>query len=177
MQPNAKAALMDAYLERRDALVRFFALRTGSAAQGEDVVQDIWFRLDAMTPEAAAKVRSPAAFLYRLGSNLMLDRVRALRRGSQRDDAWSQSQVSLVGGDVVADQPSAEDAAWARLKLGRVVAALEGLPDKTRQAFRLHKLDGLSHSETAETMGVSRSAVEKYVSAALKHLLREVGWP
>lgn len=177
MQPDAKAALLDAYLERRGALVRFFALRTGSDAQGEDVVQDIWLRLEAMSPEAAAEVRSPAAFLYRLGSNLMLDRVRTGRRSSQRDDEWSQSRVATIGGDAVADQPSAEDAAWARLKLGRVIAALEGLPDKTRQAFRLHKLEGLSHAETAEAMGVSRSAVEKYVSATLKHLLREVGWP
>lgn len=177
MQPDAKAALLEIYLERRDALVRFFALRTGSDAQGEDVVQDIWLRLEAMSPEAATEVRSPVAFLYRLGSNLMLDRVRSRRRGSQRDDAWAQSQVGIVGGDAVTDQPSAEDAVWARLKLGRVVAALESLPDKTREAFRLHKLEGLSHAETAEAMGVSRSAVEKYVSATLKHLLSEVGWP
>ena len=177
MQPDAKAALLEIYLERRDALVRFFALRTGSDAHGEDVVQDIWLRLEAMAPEAAAEVRSPAAFLYRLGSNLMLDRVRSRRRGSQRDDAWAQSEVGMVGGDVVTEQPSAEDAVWARLKLGRVIAALESLPAKTREAFRLHKLEGLSHAETAEAMGVSRSAVEKYVSATLKHLLREVGWP
>jgi RNA polymerase sigma-70 factor (ECF subfamily) len=157
--------------------VRFFALRTGSDAQGEDVVQDIWLRLEAMDSEAAAEVRSPAAFLYRLGSNLMLDRVRSRRRGSQRDDAWAQSQVGTVGGEVVTEQPSAEDAVWARLKLGRVIVALESLPEKTREAFRLHKLEGLSHAETAEAMGVSRSAVEKYVSATLKHLLREVGWP
>lgn len=177
MQPNAKAPLLDAYLERRDALVRFFTLRTGSDAAAEDLVQDIWMRLDAMTPEAAAEVRSPPAYLYRLGSNLMLDRIRSQRRSRQREDEWSGSRTALIGEEVVAEQPSAEDAAWARLKLGRVVAALQSLPDRTRQAFRLHKLEGLSHSETAEAMGVSRSAVEKYISAALKHLLCEVGWP
>ena len=80
-------------------------------------------------------------------------------------------------GDAIADEPSAEDAAWARLKLGRVIAAVRTLPVNAQTAFRLHKLDGLTHAETARAMGVSRSAVEKYVSATLKHLLREVGWP
>lgn len=177
MQPTAKALLLDAYLERREALVRFFTLRTGSEAQGEDVVQDIWLRLDALSPESIPEVRNPVAFLYRLGSNLMLDRMRSQRRETQRDDAWSRSGGEVLGGDFIAEEPSAEDAAWARLKLGRVVVALESLPEKTRQAFRLHKLEGMSHTETAAVMGVSRSAVEKYVSATLKHLLREVGWP
>jgi len=43
-----------------------------------------------------------------------------------------------------------------------------------RQAFRLHKLEGLSHAETARRMNISVSAVEKHISAALKLLLRKI---
>jgi len=62
----------------------------------------------------------------------------------------------------------------ARQRLAQLTARLTTLPTKTQEAFRLHKFEGLSHAETAARMGVSRSAVEKYISAALKHLL-EVG--
>jgi RNA polymerase sigma-70 factor (ECF subfamily) len=48
------------------------------------------------------------------------------------------------------------------------------MPAKMGQAFRLHKLDGLSHAETAHQMKVSVSAVEKHISAALKLLLRKL---
>lgn len=177
MQPDASPGLLEAYLERRAALTRFFALRTGSDAQAEDIVQDIFLKLQAMTPETVAEVRSPVAFLYRLGSNVMLDRARGQRRSDRRDDDWVKAGGVFGAGDAIADVPSAEDAAWARLKLGRVIAALRGLPANTQTAFRLHKLDGLTQAETAQAMGVSRSAIEKYVSATLKHLLREVGWP
>ncbi len=51
------------------------------------------------------------------------------------------------------------------------------MPPKAAEAFRLHKMAGLSQAEVAERMGVSRSAVEKYVSASLKELLLRVGWP
>jgi len=169
--------LLEAYLERRAALVRFFVSRTGSDALAEDIVQDIFLKLQAMPPESVAEVQSPAAFLYRLGSNIMLDRARGRRRSRQRDDDWVKAVGGAGAGDAIADEPSAEDAAWARLKLGRVIAAIRDLPPNAQTAFRLHKLEGMSHAEAAEAMGMSRSAVEKYVSAALKHLLREVGWP
>ncbi len=55
------------------------------------------------------------------------------------------------------------------------MAALDELPPQCRKAFRLHKLDGLSHAETAAAMGISRSAVEKHISAALKFLLARLG--
>ncbi|RZJ91420.1 MAG: helix-turn-helix domain-containing protein, partial [Brevundimonas sp.] len=58
-----------------------------------------------------------------------------------------------------------------------VTAAIAQMPPKAAEAFRLHKLEGMSQGEVADRMGVSRSAVEKYVSASLKTLLLKVGWP
>lgn len=177
MQPDARSGLLDAYLERRAALTRFFALRTRSDDQAEDIVQDIFLKVQAMTADAVAQVQSPAAFLYRLGSNIMLDRARGQNRSDLRDDAWVKSSGVFGSGDAIADAPSAEDTTWARLKLGRVIAAVQSLPANAQTAFRLHKLEGMTHAETAMAMGMSRSAVEKYISATLQHLLREVGWP
>lgn len=44
------------------------------------------------------------------------------------------------------------------------------LPPRTQEVFRVHKLEGLSHAETAARLGVSKSAVEKHMIAVLKHL-------
>ena len=54
------------------------------------------------------------------------------------------------------------------------MASLESLPPRMREAFKLHKLEGLSHAETARSMGISISAVEKHISGALKLLLEQV---
>jgi len=35
---------------------------------------------------------------------------------------------------------------------------------------RRHKLDGLSHAEVAAEFGITRSAVEKHIAVALRHL-------
>lgn len=173
---SARQALVDLWMEIRPALVRFLTARTGSAATAEDLAQDVWLRLQALPETAAAEVRQPRAFLYRLAGNLALDRSKAQRRAGARDLDWRRAHVA-GDDDEAGDAPSAEDAVWARLKLERVMAAIERMPPKAAEAFRLHRIGGLSQAEVAERMGVSRSAVEKYVAASLKELLLRVGWP
>ena len=66
----------------------------------------------------------------------------------------------------------------AKLQLARTLEAVKALPPAVQEAFRLHKLEGLSHAETAAAMGVSRSSVEKYMMASLKLIVAKVGrWP
>lgn len=174
MHDGDSSELIQTYLERREALIRYFVLRTRSEALGEDLVQDIYLKISAMAPDAVAEVRNPAAFLYRLGSNLMLDRIKAERRSRAREDAWRETETVSSGGEDISDEPAADDALAARQRLEQVIAALNDLAPQTRRAFRLHKLEGKTHAETAAEMGVSKSAIEKHISAALKHLLKKL---
>jgi RNA polymerase sigma-70 factor (ECF subfamily) len=44
-----------------------------------------------------------------------------------------------------------------------------------QRAFRLHKLEGRSHLETARIMGISVKSVEKHISAGLKNITHRLG--
>jgi RNA polymerase sigma factor (sigma-70 family) len=165
---DARPALLAAYLERRDDLVRFFALRLKSQTAAEDLVQDIYLRIAAVGRDV--DVRNPAGYLYRLGSNLMLDRLRGERRTAARDHDWRESHRTVRGGDEVSEDPAADDAVAARQRLAAIVAVLRELPEQTQRVFRMHKFDGLSHAEVAQALGISRSAVEKHCMAVLKRL-------
>lgn len=167
--PDAQGPLLQAYLAARSDLVRFFTARLRSREAAEDLVQEMYERIVRADPEEA--VANPLAYLYRLGANLMLDRARYEGRRAAREDAWSGANTMRVGSAEVVDEPPADEAVDARMRLDRLLAAAEALPPQTGRAFRLHKLQGLSHAETAAAMGVSRSAVEKHISAALKFLL------
>jgi RNA polymerase sigma factor (sigma-70 family) len=164
--------LASVYLERRDDMRRFFLARLGGRGDVEDLVQELYLKVQAVSDEP---IENPAAYLYRLASNLMLDRLRQAKRSGARDTEWRRTHHASIGALDVSDTPDAESAAIARQRLERLSSALEALAPLTQQVFRLHKFEGLSHAETAERLGISRSAVEKHVSLALSHLITRVG--
>ena len=170
--PNGPSELLSAYMHKRDDLVRFFAARLRSMTAAEDLVQDLYVRVAAL--DLSERVENPSAYLYRLASNLMLDRLRSDRRAGARDSAWVQDNRMEVGGEGVADEPSAEQSVAARQRLAQVARAIADLPPKTKRAFELHKLQGLTQEETARVLGVSRKTVEKQISAALQRLMARV---
>jgi RNA polymerase sigma-70 factor (ECF subfamily) len=168
LRDDGRSALIGLYLERRTDLVRFFTVRLRSAAAAEDLVQDIYVRLSGI--DQPVEIQNPMAYLYRLGSNLMLDRLRGERRTAHRDGAWLDSQTTRVGIHEVSAEPDAETAVAARQRLALLTEALTELSPQTQRVFRMHKFEGLSHPEVAAKLGISRSAVEKHMMAALKHL-------
>jgi RNA polymerase sigma-70 factor (ECF subfamily) len=169
----ANDPLLETYLERRPNLVRFFAARTGSSAAAEDLAQELYLKLASRDPEASTD--NPGALLYRAATNLMLDRARADQRAAARDTAWRQTAHASLGGEDVADLPPADEALASRQRLNQLVGALADLPPQMQRAFRLHKLDGLSHAQTAQAMSISVKSVEKHISAALKSLTAKLG--
>ena len=165
--------MLDAYLARQEELRRYFRARLGQVGDVDDLMQDLYLKVAAVPSDE--DIRSPGAYLYRLASNVMLDRLRRNRRAAARDTDWRRLYHVTTPVEDVADLPSAETAAAARQHLRRVVEALDALPPMTRQIFRLHKFDGLSHAETAARVGISRSSVEKHMMEALRHLTAKVG--
>jgi RNA polymerase sigma-70 factor (ECF subfamily) len=164
-EPVEDIDLLRLYLQKRPSLVRFFAARLGSSAAAEDLAQELYLKLSSLDP---AGMDNPSAFLFRIAQNLMLDRLRQDRRAALRAGAWATAQDLRTG------EPAVDDALAARRRLARLAELVEGMPAKMGQAFRLHKLEGLSQAETAAAMGISVSAVEKHISAALKLLLRQI---
>ena len=158
------------YGEKRASLVRVFAARLRSVAEAEDLVQDLFLKVQALGDVEG----DGSALLFRIAHNLMLYRLRGQTRAGARDESWRSLQVTTVGDQQASDAPSAEQIVASRQRLTVMMATLETLPPTLARAFTLHKLQGLSHAETAIQMGVSRSSVEKHVSAALKALLAKL---
>lgn len=167
---NPSPDLTAAYLEQREALARFLRARLGPAADVEDLLQELFLKLQAVED---ADVRDPRAYLYRLASNLMMDRWRSRTRAAARDGAW----LAAHRGDQTDadDAPSPEAVVAGKQRLAALVAAMERLPVKTRTVFRLHKFEDLSYAQVAERLGISRSSVEKHMMDALRVLTARTG--
>lgn len=168
-----KVSLLEHYLAQRQALQRFLIARLRDAQIAEDILQEIYLKLERTTVEAP--IENPTAFLYRVANNLVLDYRKAAARRRVRDHNWSDSQVTLVGTEPVQDMPDADRALDARRKLARLTAGIKELPPKCQAVFKTCKIQGMTYKEAAAHHGVSVGTVEKHVSKALKHLLAYMG--
>jgi RNA polymerase sigma factor (sigma-70 family) len=161
-------ALYHAY---RADLLRFLVARTGDASEADDLLQEIWIKVQAPTGKPIANGR---AYLYRIAQNLVIDRLRERQRRMRRERLWSDQRTDHAppGAEPADDGSNAEEEMLEREEIALLLSALATLPDGARRAFELHKLNGLSHAEVAEKMGISKSGVEKHMAVAMKYLRR-----
>jgi RNA polymerase sigma factor (sigma-70 family) len=153
--------LKGAFLEHRPALLRYLSARRVPAEEAEDMLQDLFVKLES---HPAGSVAEPRAYLYRMAENLLLDRRRSAKRRTGREEAWATAQLGAM--QEADDRPSAEQVLIARERLSLVANALAALPDRTRLVFRRFRIDGVPQREIAAELGISLSAVEKHLQRA-----------
>ena len=161
-------SIVNLYLELRPSLVRFFAARTGGWSSAEDLVQELYLKA-LRQDENGPAIDDPKAWLFRVGLNLAIDMQRSSVRSAARD--WASLGDADSSTTLVAQEPSAEAVVDGKLRVSRLLSIVEEMPPRMQEAFRLHKIDGLSQLQTADRMKVSLKAVEKHLAAALERLV------
>jgi RNA polymerase sigma-70 factor (ECF subfamily) len=170
-EPDRAPREGEAFLERmsaayRQPLMRFFRRRTGTDAEAEDLTQEVFVRL--LRQPDSASIDNPEAFLFRTALNLLRDRARRNRTRASHAAELAHRLDRFEG-------LSPERVLEGRQSLQRALQVLGELDERVRDAFVLHRLEGLKYAEIAELFGVSVSSVEKYVIKALAHLARRAG--
>ena len=75
---------------------------------------------------------------------------------------------------MASDQPSVETVLVHRDELRTLAAALVELPERTRLAFNMHRLEGRPLREVAERLDISITRAQQLVKAAMVHGARRL---
>ena len=146
-----------AYVAMRGDLLALAERIVGNQAVAEEVVQDGWIRWQT----SGAQTRTAHRFIRRIVRNLCIDHIRRARV-----ERASLDQPQLLP----AAPADGEQAIIHREQVERVGLALAELPERTRIAFQLHRVDGLSFSEIGGRLGVSKVRAYQLVGDALAHV-------
>jgi RNA polymerase sigma-70 factor (sigma-E family) len=154
---DADAAVSELYAAHYRSLVRLAALLLRDQATAEEVVQDsfvamhsVWRRLRD-TDQALGYLR------------------RSVINGS-RSVLRHRAVVGRVAVPPPPDAPSAEHDAMTLLERSAMVAAVDGLPLRQREALVLRFYADMSPAQIALAMGISASAVKAHTARALSSL-------
>lgn len=134
---SAVRALYETHAPRVYAVVRRLA---GDDAQAEDWAQEAWIRALRALPTFRHESRF-STWLHRIAVNCALHGKRTGERRSKRE------RVAPIALERTAPAPSL-------LKL-RLERALEALPPGMRQVLVLHDVEGFTHEEIADLLGVT----------------------
>lgn len=140
------------------ALRRYFQKKV-SAAEAEDLVQNVFLNIQARGEDAGA-IENVEGYLFRTAANVL---ARRLGR-----DAWRTDP--LVEFLEPRDELSPERALIAKQRLERVVEAMKTLPPRTRQAFMLHRFEEMTYVSIATQMGITTISVGKLIKRAVRKL-------
>lgn len=161
-EPPFQAAISDLYCEHHGWLLGWLRRKLGCAQNAADVAQDTFARI-LNARESVASLREPRAFLSTTARRLIIDQARR----KKIENAYL-SQLALTA-EALEGHQSAEDIIATLEALEQIAFILEGLPEKTRQAFVLYYLDGLNQADIGRQLGLSDRTVRKYLIQALLH--------
>jgi RNA polymerase sigma factor (sigma-70 family) len=146
------------FRDHNQALIRFLALRLRSQQEAREVAQEAYVRLLQLgRPGAVSFLR---ALLFKIAANLAVDRIRheqTVRRCAREGSLTEEWALP----------PTPERAAHSAQELQLVQRLIDELPPKCRQAFLLHRLQGLAFPEVARRMGLGERMVRTYVVRAV----------
>ena len=131
----------------------------GDRAEAEDVTQESLLRLWKAAPGWDATRAKITTWLYRVTSNLCIDRLRKSNRNSGDEVP-----------EVADETPGIDRKLQATARAQALQHALQTLPDRQRQAMILRHIEDLSNPEISDIMEISVEAVESLVSRGRRAL-------
>ncbi|MFT3790923.1 MAG: RNA polymerase sigma factor [Rudaea sp.] len=165
--PEADDAFAHSLATLTPSLRHYVCGQLGAVDGVDDVVQESCLR--ALRYRGSVGGNDLRALLYRIAANVMADRHR--RTESHRcADHCPLDVVELPTAD---GQP--EQVQIGRQNLALILVAIRGLPPRCRDAFLLHRFEGLSYRDIAQRFGTSPRTVENQIAHALAACRRALG--
>lgn len=160
--------LLNAINQHKDALLGFITKRTGDSHLAQDILQDIYLKLESQGSNT--EIKYPKAYLYRIANNLIIDHQRFQ---SKFVDNSSNEVTDENNGDTHTNEQINEISPEAQLahqqSLDIVTNAINELPDKTRDVFKMQRLQQVDKADVASQLGISVNMVEKHLRRAVQY--------
>jgi len=159
---EVKAWFVREVLPLEGTLLQFLRKSSSSAADAEDLCQDVYMRIFVSARKEIPNPTRP--LLFKIARDLLVDRAR------RQQIVPIQVVENLEALDVAIDEPGPDRTVIAREELRRLQVALDKLPERYRKPFLMKKIDGLSTREIAVRLGAAEKTVEMHLTEAVRAL-------
>jgi RNA polymerase sigma factor (sigma-70 family) len=150
-------------LPHEPALRGWLSRRALPGLDPDDIIQEAYTILAEL--ETVDAIHYPRAYLFQVARSVITRHVRRTRivpiHAAEDLDRFDQAD----------DAPSPEQHAIDRDELRQLARAIAAMPQKTREAFILRRVEGLPQREIAAQMRISENTVETHISRGIRFLI------
>lgn len=148
-------------------LVRFFRRQLRNPNDAQDLAHETMLRF--MRSQSAAELASPQAYLRRIATNLLRDRVAS---GPARLARLTSPIIAGLDREVGIDQ---HQIVASRQELANWEIILSKLKPGTLEIFLLSRVDGLTYNQIAADLGMTIWNVKRHMLIAIRHVAKHRG--
>ncbi|MGW1024798.1 RNA polymerase sigma factor SigJ [Streptomyces sp. NPDC002577] len=158
--------------DHRELLFSIVYNMLGSVADTEDVLQETWLSWTARKQAPSAeRIDNPRAYLVRIAVNRALAHQATIsRRRETYVGPWLPEPLVSPLTDTPAPDDAADTAVRAESVSMALLVVLETLTPLERGVFVLHEVFGYAHTEIAEILDRSPSAIRQLAHRAREHV-------
>jgi RNA polymerase sigma-70 factor (ECF subfamily) len=152
--------VMSVYINTQKILEKIISYRTGSKQVGQDLTQDLYFKVIDMAQKFPT-TDDTRNYLIRMAINSSID----YRRVEYRRSEILKGVLAIF--ETKEYLPEYNTELLEELEL--IESSMNTLPEKSRTILYLSRIEGLTHKEISEILNVSQSTIEKHIIRALTH--------
>lgn len=161
LRKGNESAFRQLYDRHSRQVAAFIYQLTHSAVDAEDILQDTFLKLWTSRNQLPA-IENLGNYIFIIARNKTVDHLRKVARQQQLvDQVWANISEVADALDLQLD---------ARESQQLITNALAQLSEQKQTIFRLSRVEGLSHDDIAEQMGLSKSRVKNLQVETLKHI-------
>ena len=175
------ALAMNAVLEQaarweRPKLLNFIRRRVKTDEDAEDILQDVFYRL-VTSYSVTEPIEELTSWLFRAARNRIIDWYRK-RKADPFSTLDLEESLPVRLEEILFDPEVDPDTLFARSRVWTELSdALDELPDRQREVFVLHELEGKSFKEIAEITGEPVNTLlsrKRYAILTLRERLQDL---
>ena len=148
-------------------LIRFFRREMRNTSDAQDLAHETMLRF--MRSGTTEEIEAPQAYLRRIASNLLRDRVAS---GPARLARLTSPIIAGLDQEVGIDQ---HQIVASREELANWEAILSKLKPRTLEIFLLSRVDGLTYNQIARELEMTIWNVKRHMLIAIRHVARHRG--
>jgi RNA polymerase sigma factor (sigma-70 family) len=170
------AVLEQAARRERPKLLNFIRRRVKTDEDAEDILQDVFYRL-VTSYSVTEPIEELTSWLFRAARNRIIDWYRK-RKADPFSTLDLEESLPVRLEEILFDPEVDPDTLFARSRVWTELSdALDELPDRQREVFVLHELEGKTFKEIAEITGEPVNTLlsrKRYAILTLRERLQDL---